>query len=242
MTSLWHKSDHWCDISKLTLIFWLVRPLTWRKRIIPMKIAVFTCVRACAVCALRKAVRCAPPIVGVLGFLWLMLKYSQWKRVWVWIRPITVDTLLAGADKAGLLMKLLANQRAPFTYTRKRMLPPRFWCCYMRRVAMLQVFFRIWHLNWNYKRMAATVVTPVPHTDIDTDHCGSEEESRETEASEARNQQQTGPSAAASHSRLSRLPLARIKALMKTDPDVSLASQESVFIIAKATVERLLTT
>ncbi|TNM87858.1 hypothetical protein fugu_006079 [Takifugu bimaculatus] len=36
-------------------------------------------------------------------------------------------------------------------------------------------------------------------------------------------------------SRLSKLPLARIKALMKTDPDVSLASQESVFIIAKAT-------
>ncbi|KAM8939320.1 DNA polymerase epsilon subunit 4 [Pelodytes ibericus] len=32
-----------------------------------------------------------------------------------------------------------------------------------------------------------------------------------------------------------RLPLSRVKALMKADPDVSLASQESVFIICKAT-------
>ncbi|XP_063309310.1 DNA polymerase epsilon subunit 4 [Pelobates fuscus] len=33
----------------------------------------------------------------------------------------------------------------------------------------------------------------------------------------------------------SRLPLARVKALMKSDPDVSLATQESVLIISKAT-------
>ncbi|NP_001016605.1 DNA polymerase epsilon subunit 4 [Xenopus tropicalis] len=32
-----------------------------------------------------------------------------------------------------------------------------------------------------------------------------------------------------------RLPLSRIKALMKADPDLSLASQESVFVISKAT-------
>ncbi|XP_053319614.1 DNA polymerase epsilon subunit 4 [Spea bombifrons] len=32
-----------------------------------------------------------------------------------------------------------------------------------------------------------------------------------------------------------RLPLSRVKALMKADPDVSLASQESVFITSKAT-------
>ncbi|XP_043946629.1 DNA polymerase epsilon subunit 4 isoform X2 [Protopterus annectens] len=39
----------------------------------------------------------------------------------------------------------------------------------------------------------------------------------------------------AGHQRAVKLPLTRVKALMKADPDVSLASQESVFIIAKAT-------
>ncbi|XP_022077941.1 DNA polymerase epsilon subunit 4 [Acanthochromis polyacanthus] len=82
--------------------------------------------------------------------------------------------------------------------------------------------------------MATTVATPVIPTEHDTDRCGSEEESRGAEAEESGQPQQTGPGAV-SHSRLSKLPLARIKALMKTDPDVSLASQESVFIIAKAT-------
>ncbi|XP_017262616.1 DNA polymerase epsilon subunit 4 [Kryptolebias marmoratus] len=84
--------------------------------------------------------------------------------------------------------------------------------------------------------MSAAVATPVPSTEHDSEQCGSEEESRGVEAEE-RSQHHTGPAAAASvsHSRLSKLPLARIKALMKTDPDVSLASQESVFIIAKAT-------
>lgn len=88
--------------------------------------------------------------------------------------------------------------------------------------------------------MAATVATPVTPTEHDPDRCGSEEEGRGAEAEEESSQQQTGPAAAAAaatHSRLSKLPLARIKALMKTDPDVSLASQESVFIIAKATVK-----
>lgn len=87
--------------------------------------------------------------------------------------------------------------------------------------------------------MAATVATLVNPAEQDADRCGSEEESRGAEAEEDSGQQQTGPAAtatAATHSRLSKLPLARIKALMKTDPDVSLASQESVFIIAKATV------
>ncbi|XP_068447680.1 DNA polymerase epsilon subunit 4 isoform X1 [Clinocottus analis] len=69
----------------------------------------------------------------------------------------------------------------------------------------------------------------------DSDRCVSEEENRGAEAEEESTQLQTGPAATVSHSRLSKLPLARIKALMKTDPDVSLASQESVFIIAKAT-------
>ncbi|XP_074834480.1 DNA polymerase epsilon subunit 4 [Carettochelys insculpta] len=35
--------------------------------------------------------------------------------------------------------------------------------------------------------------------------------------------------------RLPRLPLARVKALVKADPDVSLASQEAVFVLARAT-------
>lgn len=47
--------------------------------------------------------------------------------------------------------------------------------------------------------------------------------------------QHPGPAPGPQH-RLAKLPLSRIKALMKADPDVSLASQESVFIIAKATV------
>ncbi|XP_062280502.1 DNA polymerase epsilon subunit 4 isoform X1 [Scomber scombrus] len=83
--------------------------------------------------------------------------------------------------------------------------------------------------------MAAAVATPVIPVEHDPDRCGSEEESRGAEAEEESSRQQTAPAAAATHSRLSKLPLARIKALMKTDPDVSLASQESVFIIAKAT-------
>lgn len=35
--------------------------------------------------------------------------------------------------------------------------------------------------------------------------------------------------------KLNKLPLARIKTLVKADPDVSIASQESVFLISKAT-------
>ncbi|XP_062520880.1 DNA polymerase epsilon subunit 4-like [Corticium candelabrum] len=35
--------------------------------------------------------------------------------------------------------------------------------------------------------------------------------------------------------RLLRLPLGRIKNMMKMDPEIALASQESVFIVAKAT-------
>ncbi|XP_026546178.1 DNA polymerase epsilon subunit 4-like [Notechis scutatus] len=35
-------------------------------------------------------------------------------------------------------------------------------------------------------------------------------------------------------SRPARLPLSRVKALVKADPDVSLASQEAVFILARA--------
>lgn len=36
--------------------------------------------------------------------------------------------------------------------------------------------------------------------------------------------------------RSARLPLTRVKALVKADPDVSLASQEAIFILARAAV------
>uniref|UniRef100_H0XDZ9 DNA polymerase epsilon subunit 4 n=1 Tax=Otolemur garnettii TaxID=30611 RepID=H0XDZ9_OTOGA len=38
----------------------------------------------------------------------------------------------------------------------------------------------------------------------------------------------------ATGARLSRLPLARVKALVKADPDVTLAGQEAIFILARA--------
>ncbi|XP_027882525.1 DNA polymerase epsilon subunit 4 [Xiphophorus couchianus] len=83
--------------------------------------------------------------------------------------------------------------------------------------------------------MAATVEAPVP-AEQDSARCGTEEENRGAAVEEKSQQPQTGSTGpAVPHSRLSKLPLTRIKALMKTDPDVSLASQESVFIIAKAT-------
>ncbi|XP_015235290.1 PREDICTED: DNA polymerase epsilon subunit 4 [Cyprinodon variegatus] len=83
--------------------------------------------------------------------------------------------------------------------------------------------------------MAATVETSLP-AEIDSARCGTEEEENRGLEMEEKSQQQTGSTGpTVPHSRLSKLPLARIKALMKTDPDVSLASQESVFIIAKAT-------
>lgn len=82
-----------------------------------------------------------------------------------------------------------------------------------------------------------SVAAPVPSMEHDSERGGSEEDNRGVEPEE-RGQQPTGPAASVPHSRLSKLPLTRIKALMKTDPDVSLASQESVFIIAKATVKK----
>ncbi|XP_077572816.1 DNA polymerase epsilon subunit 4 [Stigmatopora nigra] len=92
--------------------------------------------------------------------------------------------------------------------------------------------------------MAATVAVSIAHAEPESERYVSEEESRGAEAPEEGVQQQqllqqatgtVGPAAVVAHNRLSKLPLTRIKALMKTDPDVSLASQESVFIIAKAT-------
>lgn len=84
--------------------------------------------------------------------------------------------------------------------------------------------------------MAATA--PVAPAESELDRSGAEDEPRSAEPEEDAGNGQTGPTAGAQQQqhRLAKLPLSRIKALMKADPDVSLASQESVFIIAKATV------
>ncbi|XP_072516364.1 DNA polymerase epsilon subunit 4 [Salminus brasiliensis] len=79
--------------------------------------------------------------------------------------------------------------------------------------------------------MAATVAVSAPPAESELDRSGAEEELRGD--GEEDGAQHTSPSG--QQNRLAKLPLSRIKALMKADPDVSLASQESVFIIAKAT-------
>lgn len=60
--------------------------------------------------------------------------------------------------------------------------------------------------------------------------------SREEEAvgGEAAASQAQAPTSAPGGARLSRLPLARVKALVKADPDVTLAGQEAIFILARA--------
>ncbi|XP_040548420.1 DNA polymerase epsilon subunit 4 isoform X6 [Gallus gallus] len=45
-----------------------------------------------------------------------------------------------------------------------------------------------------------------------------------------------GAAPCAGAARAARLPLSRVKALVKADPDVSLASQEAVFVLARAAV------
>lgn len=59
---------------------------------------------------------------------------------------------------------------------------------------------------------------------------------REEEApgGEAAASQAQAPTSAPGGVRLSRLPLARVKALVKADPDVTLAGQEAIFILARA--------
>lgn len=61
---------------------------------------------------------------------------------------------------------------------------------------------------------------------------------REEEApgGEAAASQAQAPTSAPGGARLSRLPLARVKALVKADPDVTLAGQEAIFILARAAV------
>lgn len=63
---------------------------------------------------------------------------------------------------------------------------------------------------------------------------------REEEASggEAVASHAQAPTSAPGSARLSRLPLARVKALVKADPDVTLAGQEAIFILARAAVRR----
>ncbi|XP_014455269.2 DNA polymerase epsilon subunit 4 [Alligator mississippiensis] len=54
-------------------------------------------------------------------------------------------------------------------------------------------------------------------------------------AAAAAGEEEPGPGApCAAPLRLARLPLARVKALVKADPDVTLASQEAVFVLARA--------
>lgn len=63
-----------------------------------------------------------------------------------------------------------------------------------------------------------------------------EEEAPGGEAAAA--SQAQAPTSAPGGARLSRLPLARVKALVKADPDVTLAGQEAIFILARAAVRR----
>ncbi|ROL44099.1 DNA polymerase epsilon subunit 4 [Anabarilius grahami] len=81
----------------------------------------------------------------------------------------------------------------------------------------------------------ATTASAAP-VESDLDRSVAEDEPRGNEPEEDGGNGQAGPTTGAQQQhRLAKLPLSRIKALMKADPDVSLASQESVFIIAKAT-------
>lgn len=89
--------------------------------------------------------------------------------------------------------------------------------------------------------MAAAVAAPAGPVESELDRSGTEEDPREAVSEEEGcPQQQAGAPSSASHNRLAKLPLSRIKTLMKADPDVTLASQDSVFIIAKATVRVVL--
>lgn len=58
----------------------------------------------------------------------------------------------------------------------------------------------------------------------------------EVPGGEAAASQAQAPTSAPGGPRLSRLPLARVKALVKADPDVTLAGQEAIFILARAAV------
>ncbi|XP_075061048.1 DNA polymerase epsilon subunit 4 isoform X2 [Mixophyes fleayi] len=75
------------------------------------------------------------------------------------------------------------------------------------------------------KAFVADALTPIeaPETDSSSRHAVQEPESASVPAQQVASQ------------KLVKLPMSRVKALMKSDPDVSLASQESVFIICKAT-------
>uniref|UniRef100_G1PCS6 DNA polymerase epsilon subunit 4 n=1 Tax=Myotis lucifugus TaxID=59463 RepID=G1PCS6_MYOLU len=56
---------------------------------------------------------------------------------------------------------------------------------------------------------------------------------REEEGSSGEAAPQPQAPTSAPGARLSRLPLARVKALVKADPDVTLAGQEAIFILAR---------
>ncbi len=94
----------------------------------------------------------------------------------------------------------------------------------------------VWNAFYCKPRESMAATASAAPAESELDRSGVEDEPRSAEPEEYGGNGQAGPTAAAQQHRLAKLPLSRIKALMKADPDVSLASQESVFIIAKATV------
>ncbi len=94
----------------------------------------------------------------------------------------------------------------------------------------------VWNVFYCEPRVSMAATASAAPAESELDRSGAEEEPRSAEPEEDGGTGQAGPTVAAQQNRLAKLPLSRIKALMKADPDVSLASQESVFIIAKATV------
>jgi len=75
------------------------------------------------------------------------------------------------------------------------------------------------------------------HTEIEEVHTEIEEQSETVEHEEELEEKGDSLSSKQpeSHEGKVRLPLARIKTIMKTDPDVTMTSQESAVLIAKAT-------
>ncbi|KAK7100316.1 DNA polymerase epsilon subunit 4-like [Littorina saxatilis] len=59
-------------------------------------------------------------------------------------------------------------------------------------------------------------------------------ESQQEEETEQQQEKENQPQAAEQNDRLLKLPLSRIKTIIKMDPDVSLASQEAVVTLTKA--------
>ncbi|XP_038056439.1 DNA polymerase epsilon subunit 4-like [Patiria miniata] len=70
---------------------------------------------------------------------------------------------------------------------------------------------------------------------MEPDVTGSQQNGEGDSEAKAGTEDMMNASMSTKSNRITRLPLTRIKNIMKTDPDVTLASQESVLLIAKAT-------